>query len=98
MKLKKLSSKETEIISLNKKVIPWNKILCNNKKFKYKINNKEREIIYRTAHNALIWQQNNICKFFGKIINTIEHILIYCEPIKKIWQEYENLIKNNQNS
>ena len=99
LKLKELSSKKTEIISLNKKVIPWNKIICNtgNKKFKYKINNKERETIYRTAHNAFKWQQNNICKFCGKSINTIEHILIYCEPIKSIWQEYEKLVLKNKN-
>ena len=62
--------------------------MCNNKKFKYKINNEERETIYRTAHNAFKWQHNNICKFCDKSINTIEHILIYCEPIKTIWQEY----------
>ena len=41
LKLKDLSSKKTQIISLNKKVISWNKIICNTKKFKYKINNKE---------------------------------------------------------
>ena len=64
---------------------------------KYQINNKERETIHRIAHNALKWQQNNICKFCYKTTNTIEHILIYCEPIKQIWQEYEKLIKNNQN-
>ena len=97
LKLKELSSKKTEITSLNKKVIPWNQILCNNKKFKYKINNKERETIYRIAHNALKWQQNNTCKFCAKTTNTIEHILIDCESSKKIWQEYEKLIKNNQN-
>ena len=97
LNLKKLSSKKTEIFSLKKKVISWNQILCNNKKLKYQINNKERETIYKIAHNALKWQQNNICKFCGKTTNTIEHILIYCEPIKKIWQEYEKLIKNNQN-
>ena len=97
LKLKDLSSKKTEIISINKKVIPWNKILCNNKKFKHKINNKERETIYRTVHNAFKWQQNNICKFCCKSCNTIEHILIYCEPIKTIWQKYENLILKNEN-
>ena len=41
LKLKDLSSKKTQITSLNKKVVPWNKIICNTKKFKYKINNKE---------------------------------------------------------
>ena len=97
LKLKELSSKKTEITSLNKKVIPWNNILCNNKKFKHKINNKERETIYRTAHNAFKWQQNNICKFCDKFCNTIEHILIYCKPIQIIWQKYEKLILKNEN-
>ena len=97
LKLKELSSKKTEIISLSKKVISWNQIICNNKKFKYKINNKECETIYRTVHNAFKWQQNNICKFCGKFINTIEHILISFEPIKTIWQEYGKLILKNKN-
>ena len=71
LKLKELSNKKTEITSLNKKVILWNKIIYNNKKLKNKINNKEREIIYRTAQNAFKWQHDNICKFCGKSINTI---------------------------
>ena len=53
--------------------------------------------MYRTAHNAFKWQQNSNCKFCGKSINTIEHILIYCEPVKTIWQKYEKLILINEN-
>ena len=63
----------------------------NNKKLKYKVNNKERETtIYRTPHNAFKWQQNNMCKFCDKSVNTIEHILIYCEPIKKFGKIMKN--------
>ena len=97
--LKQIKSEKTQILNKNKEIIPWKNIILKTKNIKKYFNNNEREVNYRIATNAYKWHQTNItknCNFCQKPPDSIEHILLKCKPIQKIWQNLENYLKENE--
>ena len=100
--LKDQRSKKTHITSTNnKEKIPWKTIILKSKKIKKFFNNNEHELNYRIATNAFKWHVLNkkttkqSCKFCHQPSETIEHILINCNPILKIWERFEKFLSKN---
>ena len=101
LKLKEINSTKIEILSQKNRTITWKIIALQGENLKHLFTNEEKEMNYRIATNAFKWhfktskKSINNCKFCHKPIDNIEHVLLNCQPIRKIWTEFENLLNIN---